>query len=185
MNKQEIFQEEIKLIIDESLQASSRHFLETVPDYFFEVAASSTGKYHPEYALGKGGLVRHTKAAVKIAAELLGVSSVFNQYRYFGDSDRNLIIISLIFHDAWKHGEIHSPYTKFEHPEIAAKKVEESTFFVQEDKEYIASCIRSHMGQWNTSPRSRLVLPIPSNEAQNFVHLCDYLASRKYLELKF
>ena len=36
----------------------------SLPDYFFEIPASSTGKYHPSYALGTGGLVRHTKAAV-------------------------------------------------------------------------------------------------------------------------
>ena len=41
-----------------------------LPEYFFEVAASSTGKYHPVYALGVGGLVRHTIAAVEIANEM-------------------------------------------------------------------------------------------------------------------
>ena len=45
--------------------------IELLPNYFFEVPASSTGKYHPEFALGDGGLIRHTKVAVRIAYELL------------------------------------------------------------------------------------------------------------------
>ena len=44
--------------------------LNVVPEYFWEIPASSTGKHHPIFALGKGGLVRHTKACVKIATEL-------------------------------------------------------------------------------------------------------------------
>lgn len=46
-----------------------RKFVQTmlpaVPPYFYTVPASSTGKYHPRYTLGSGGLLRHTKAAIK------------------------------------------------------------------------------------------------------------------------
>lgn len=33
--------------------------LKQVPSYFYIVQASSSGRYHPTYALGEGGLVRH------------------------------------------------------------------------------------------------------------------------------
>ena len=67
----EIFNKELNYIKNERIKRSLVIMLDKLPDYFYEVPASSTGKYHPEYALGKGGLVRHTKAAIRIAKELL------------------------------------------------------------------------------------------------------------------
>lgn len=45
--------------------------------------------------------------------------------------------------------------------------------------------IESHMGKWNTSKYSKVELPVPRDEYQRFVHRCDYLASRNYLDVKF
>ena len=69
--KTETFEQELSLIQDAERRLFVSRCLENVADYFFEVPASSTGKYHPEYSLGRGGLVRHTKAAVKIANNML------------------------------------------------------------------------------------------------------------------
>ena len=55
-----------------------------LPDYFFSVSASSTGKYHPSFSLGNGGLLRHTKVVVKIAYELLAIDDRFT------DNDKDL-----------------------------------------------------------------------------------------------
>ena len=41
------------------------------------------------------------------------------------------------------------------------------------------------MGQFNTNSYSTVVLPVPNNKNQRFVHMCDYLASRKFLDVKF
>ncbi len=68
-----MFQEEINYIQNSNIRRSLEIMIEKLPDYFFEVEASSTGKYHPSYALGMGGLLRHTKAAVRIAYELLSI----------------------------------------------------------------------------------------------------------------
>lgn len=35
------------------------------------------------------------------------------------------------------------------------------------------------MGQWNVNLYSKTILPKPKTATQKFVHLCDYLASRK------
>jgi hypothetical protein len=51
--------------------------------------------------------------------------------------------------------------------------------------EFIAHCIESHMGSWNTDRKSKTVLPKPMDEYQQFVHLADYLASRKDLTMAF
>jgi hypothetical protein len=42
------------------------------------------------------------------------------------------------------------------------------------------------MGQWNyDSYTKKEVLPKPKTAEQRFVHMCDYLASRKFIDVKF
>ena len=43
----------------------------------------------------------------------------------------------------------------------------------------ISKLVATHMGQWNTNSKSKVVLPLPETAEQKFVHMCDYLASRK------
>lgn len=45
--------------------------------------------------------------------------------------------------------------------------------------------IASHMGEWNTSDYSDITLPLPSNKYERFVHMCDYLSAKKFLDVKF
>lgn len=61
IKKIEIFENELNLIKNVDLRKLVELSLQSAPDYFFTIPASSTGKYHPQYALGEGGLVRHTK----------------------------------------------------------------------------------------------------------------------------
>ena len=73
MNKQEkieTFCTELEYIKDADIKKFTEEMIARLPDYFFEVGASSSGRYHPKYALGEGGLVRHTISAVRIALEL-------------------------------------------------------------------------------------------------------------------
>ena len=160
-----------------------------LPDYFFRVAASSTGKYHPPYALGDGGLVRHTKAAVKIAHELLGLDMYGHHYT---QDQQDLMLVALILHDGWKHGQdaTASQYTVAEHPIVCVswiKSTHELYSLLSEDQvDFLCGCIASHMGQWNKDYKSnRIILPVPRTPAQKFVHQADYLASRKYLLFDF
>lgn len=186
MQKTKVFNVEIGWIADEKLREFCKTAVSGLPDYFFEVAASSTGKYHPEYALGSGGLVRHTKAAVKIAHELLQLEMFQKKYT---SEEQDLILIALILHDGRKHGVEKSKYTVAEHPVLAAdyiKEVNEKTSLLTEEQECIlAGLIRSHMGQWNTDRYGNVLMPKPVTPMQKFVHLCDYLASRKYLLFDF
>ena len=104
MNKQEIFENEIVLIKNEDIRDSLRTLIDKIPDYFFTIPAASTGKYHPGYAQGDGGLVRHTKAAVRMAYELYGI------YK-FPQGTKDLIIMALVLHDSVKKGEVENKYT--------------------------------------------------------------------------
>ena len=93
MGKAEVFEYELSFIKNLQIKEFTIKALEILPDYFFEVAASSSGKYHPSYALGKGGLVRHTKAAVRIAIELFRCETVTG---HFSDDVKDVIISALI-----------------------------------------------------------------------------------------
>ena len=123
MKKLEILKKEINYIKDSSRRKDLKILIGLLPDYFFEVPAASTGKYHPDFAQGEGGLVRHTKVAVRIAQELLANNTVGAK---FSDKDKDLIIMALILHDGVKSGMEHSKYTKFDHPLLASKLIMEN-----------------------------------------------------------
>ena len=183
--KIEAFKEELPLIQNHSLREFAETAIETLPDYFFKVPASSTGKYHPSYALGEGGLLRHTKAAVRIAVELFRLESLA-----YKDHEKDLIVIALMLHDGYKSGVIEEKYTKTEHPTICKNQIlsneELKTAIDEQSLNLIAEAIESHMGQWNYDYKSKqAILPKPKTKMQHFVHLCDYLASRKSLEFNF
>lgn len=159
-----------------------RAFMKNVIDQkFWEYPASSSGKYHPEYSLGIGGLVRHTVAAVTIAIDLLEISKLTSEM------ERDCVIAAIIMHDSCKQGLTSSGHTVFDHPVIAANAWREhASNYKYLDADYvetIAGCIASHMGKWNTSNYSKVELPKPTTRIQKFVHICDYLASRKSLSV--
>lgn len=149
-----------------------------VPMYFFQVAASSTGKYHPTYALGQMGLWRHTIAAAMIACDLVNLE-MFD----LTDDEKDYIIAAILLHDTCKHGIPETKYTVHDHPLQAANLV--NTYCSKEFANNVAPLIASHMGQWTTCKWSKIELPKPETKMQKIVHLCDYLASRKYLEVVF
>lgn len=178
----EYFVNELKSINNDSIRNCTEKVLEKVNEKFFEEPASSTGKYHPEFAQGKGGLYRHTCAAVKIANELLSLD-YFD--KLFDDDTKDYIRAALILHDSCKSGiNFEREFTCHEHPLLACQLIDDVIGFGDYSFR-VCNLIKSHMGQWTTSKRSETVLPAPESREQMFVHTCDYLASRKWLEVKF
>lgn len=183
--KSTIFNNELELIKNDRLRKSCEVLLNELPDYFYEIPASSTGKYHPKFALGEGGLVRHTKVAVRIAYEIIKTQSIGN---VFTDDEKDLILISLMLHDGLKEGFPKKKYTKFDHPILAANFVKDKanlTELTSEEVKLISTNISSHMGEWNKSDYSDITLPLPKNKYQKMVHMCDLLASRKFINVEF
>ena len=184
-----LLEEALALIENEDMRIFVDKLVETIPAYFFEVAASSTGKYHPSYALGEGGLVRHTLALVRILNHLFEMDCYKEE---FDSRARDILRIAGIMHDTRKSGtqaEYEADYhTKFSHPLYAANVVRElkgSGLIPDDEIEKIADAIASHMGQWNISKYSDVVLPLPTTRLQKVLHAADYLASRKDLEVLF
>lgn len=176
----------LKTFENDDLKKLANELIKTIPPYWYMVPASSTGKYHPDYALGDGGLMRHTIALVRIMNYLFIITADL-----FTSRERDLLRIAGIMHDSRKSGSQEdyekNKYTKFEHPILAANVVRE--FKDKEWKNYeielIAHSIESHMGQWNTDKYSSMQLPIPFDKYQYILHTCDYLASRKDILIDF
>jgi hypothetical protein len=184
--KEEVFKNEYLYIEDNRLKEDAKYLVSHLPDYFFEVDASSTGKYHPKYAQGDGGLSRHVKSACKFAYELLSNPIVGKPY---GSRDKDLIIIALLIHDGLKYGNgKKEKYTRFDHPILASNYIKENKKnlnMTDDDIEKVANAVASHMGPWNVNSYSDVVLPIPRAPMEKFVHMCDYLASRRFINLDF
>ena len=182
MNREELFKIELSYIKDEKVKDSLITMINYIPEYFFIIPASSTGKYHPSYAIGEGGLLRHTKAAVRMAEELFGI------YK-FSSHTKDLIIMALLLHDSVKKGyEKEEQYTRFDHPLVAVEFIKahaKELSISKDDIEFVSACIASHMGRFNTSDYSDIILPIPKTPEEKFVHMCDYLASRKVIDIHF
>lgn len=174
--KIETFKNELDLIQSEKVKNLVKLALIKTNDKFFEVPASSTGKYHPNFASEKGGLVKHTKVAVLYGNFIINV-----ECSNVHDDEKDLVIAALILHDSCKSGvNFENKYTAFTHPllveELLINDLKGSTLELWKK---INKLIVSHMGQWNTSKKDKEVLPKPETKLQKIVHIADYLASRK------
>ena len=171
------FTRELNLIVDEDLRCAVRGFLEEcAPDYFWTDGASSSGKYHPQFSQGLGGLVRHTKAVVMFAEELLRMSS----YAYMKDEYKDYVIAACILHDTCKYGMYE--FDKSEYKNHAANAADRFAEWCYEE-EYrphflLLQAMRSHMGQWSTDKDDR-----PFTNIDRCVHMADYMASRSFIDI--
>lgn len=180
-----MFDKEINYIKNPKYKENALKLLEILPEYFFKVEASSTGKYHPSFALGEGGLVRHTKAAIKIAYDLLSNNSLFNT---FTSDEKDLLLISIMIHDGLKLGNPKETYTRFDHPILICNHIKENKeklTLTESEINFICDAVKTHMGEWTIDYKGNEILEKPTTKYQRFVHMCDYLASRKYLDIKF
>lgn len=182
MDKTEVFRKELNYIKDDNIRTSAEVMVSLLPDYFFHISASSTGKYHPEYTLGDGGLVRHTKSAVRMAQELFGIYKI-------DDETKDLVIMALIIHDGLKKGIQEAKYTRFDHPILIGEYLKENQDKLLLNEVQIERIIKmdaSHMGRWNTNAYNPdIILSLPISVEEKFVHMCDFLASRKFIRVNF
>lgn len=180
--KSDVFAVEIGYIADEKIRESAKVIVDLLPDYYFHEPASSTGKYHPKFSLGEQGLVRHVKTAVRFAYEL------FNIYK-FDQETKDLIIFALIIHDGMKKGLDGSKMMAFDHPLLIGeflKNHQKETQLTDEQVNRIVAMDASHMGKWNTNYYNPgIILPIPRSVEEKFVHMCDYLSAKKFLNITF
>lgn len=180
MNNSRFFEREIQMISSIDLQDFVRFFFdEKVGAWFWKSGASSSGKFHPEFTHGEGGLVRHTRAVTMVCQELLRMSG----YAYMKEEYKDYALVACLLHDTRKYGkgdeEDKSCYK--EHGRLAADAVAAAwlSFFDQgEAPELLLMAIRSHMGQWTENKDDR-----PFTNIDRLVHLSDYIASRPFWDI--
>lgn len=92
-----LYNQEIRLLQNKEKQEKTLNLLaSSVSEKMKNVPASSSGKYHPPFAQGEGGLIRHSKAVAQAAYGLAGMLNVP------GDKDR--FVVAGLMHDMWKLG---------------------------------------------------------------------------------
>lgn len=181
----EVFEKELNYIENEELKRFIIDCLEKAPEYFYRVPASSSGKYHPKQDLGEGGLIRHTKAVVQVAMDLIRCE------QFYGSKEsKDEIISACLLHDVIKNGFEDSGHTLTEHPLLSSKFIQEvydggNYHSVWTSKNGIQAMITTHMGIWNKDKEGNVVLPLIGdyNDTGLLVHLADYIASRKYVDM--
>ena len=182
----------LKPILDtfenEDIKEFTMVLLENLPEYIWHVGASSTGKYHPAYSLGEGGLMRHQMAVVRF----LNFFFELEQYNSkLTSREMDLVRLSGLLHDGRKSGSQEdyekSKYTKFDHPLQMADVIRsyDGQYLNHDEIEMVAEAISKHMGAWNTDRKSSTVLPKPNDKFSRMLHTADYLASRKCLTMDF
>ena len=177
----------LNLMTNEDIRILTIRAIENAPDYFYEVPASSSGRYHPMTSLGEGGLVRHTYSLCMILEELFEL-----EWYDMTDRERDMCRCAGIVHDMCKCGDT-GTHTVFNHPILAASFIEKcneqnqnGSMVVSKDEiQEIQRCLSSHMGKWNENTRTGEKLPKPVDILQCIVHEADYIASRRFLEVRF
>lgn len=182
-----LFEKEIAYIEIEDIKNFFQKAITIIPDYFFEIPASSSGKFHSSLECGFGGLVYHTRSVAKIANYLVNLQQYKSQ---LNEAERDCVICAALLHDCLKHDwENKTGFSVHQHPVLASEFVKTDPrlngIINEEIRTIIGDAVASHSGEWTTSKRSKIVLPSPQTLVQELVHLSDYIASRGDIHILF
>lgn len=170
----ELLSYEVAQIDDYGIREFVKMTLDNVDPIHRIKPASSTGKYHPKYASGEGGLIRHIKVVVQNVIELIRATPAV-------ESEKDELIAAAILHDMWKYpeGRDHE-FTAFDHPALGGQWCKDHGF------DTIGRLIASHQGIWTTS---RQMPGFENEQPRKFdewvLHYSDLMASRAYLACDF
>jgi hypothetical protein len=183
----EPLERELNSIVDKNILELTKKILISAPRYFWHIPASSTGKYHPKLSLGDGGLVRHVKACINICHEMFRNETILSVYfeKELKQKGKDIIIAALLLHDICKSGigDVEEKYSSASHPLLVRTLCREKKIEGGSTLEYILQLIETHMGEWTKDFITKQdILKKPVSNAQKFVHMIDYMASRKILD---
>lgn len=170
----ELLSYEVAQIDDFDIREFVKKTLDEVDPIHRIKPASSTGKYHPKYAAGEGGLIRHIKVTVRNVIELIRATPAV-------ESEKDELIAAAIIHDMWKYpeGRDHE-FTAFDHPALGGQWCKDHGF------DTIGRLVASHQGIWTTS---RQMPGFENEQPRKFdewlLHYSDLMASRAYFSCDF
>ena len=178
--KSKTFEDELKLIFDDDIREFTRLCIVTAPNYFFtDCPASSTGKYHPISELGPDGTILHTKKVFTVAYELCrGLECEYS---------RDEVLSACIIHDLRKQGLTKSGHTLKNHPDLAAKLVDEvqrdTKLLSNKSHKLISNMVGYHYGPWSSGRWKKELSKYTPEEL--CVYLSDYIASKRCVEVHY
>lgn len=178
--QQELISEFIDSLETENMKKLAKFIFDNLPDYWYDVPASSSGKYHNFDCVGNHGLFIHSWRTKEFMKHMLTIEQYKNK---FSPEERDGLLIGAFVHDGEKQGNGEGKHTVFDHPVLMAETILSYKGKIDDIDdsiiELISKAIASHMGEWNTSKKSKIELPKPQSLAEELLHLSDYLASRK------
>lgn len=149
--------------------------LTQVPDYFWTVPASSTGKNHRPDENIEGGLVKHTARACAVGEHLL---RAYNSS--YGAIQKDLIRSAIILHDSFRSGDGENLFTRdgqlatdpmhMLHPRREFSKLSVSSLLI--DSRVAKPWTRPLPGMENASPP---IVMVPGSEFPSFGRIMDLI----------
>ncbi len=165
------FSKEINKIQEPTIRRFVEEALKIIPDYFWRIPASASGRFHPLDTLGEGGLVLHTLRVFYLVEELAKVFLLKNERL-------DIVRAAAILHDSYKHGVKDEGHGDKEHPfypRIHLKKISHLTPYFDE----IMDVIETHQGRWGIEP-----VRMPKTREQWVLHIADFIASRNFVYIR-
>lgn len=175
MQFSDFYQIELGMIRNEELRNTIKYILDNLVDQDnFIKGASSTGRYHPKFALGNQGLVRHTRAMMKVLSSMEPSRPDFN----WDD-----IYSACILHDCCKYSN-NEPHTNKDHADMAYKMIlkfaSTKDGLLKNKLQHIADLVRWHMGIFDTTNENIELLKMHVREDAWIIHYADTIVSRTW-----
>lgn len=169
----------LMLISDESIKKFLIEVFNTLPVKFWQIPASTSGKYHPKESNTIGGLVKHTLATVYFTRELC---SAFGCKASYAD----ILLGASMLHDIGK--ALDEP-----HDIVAATGLRHiAKNYTSGEVNELVECVRWHMGRWATGSTDcqpnevgNKKFPFDFTIPQQILHMADYAASRKRVNFDY
>lgn len=159
---------EVNLIQDDEIREATLSALgRGVPDYFWEVPATSSGKYHNPFSRRRHGLWIHVKQVFAVYERM--VRSYVEQ-GLITEEEADAGRAAVLTHDMLKygHGYEDGDGTVKNHDKLAAHWLEHNSELPREAVRAVAC----HNGPWYSGPA-------PETPLEQLVHMADMVASTK------
>jgi len=176
---------ELNKIKNPELKILTKQILLDCSDFNCDMGASSSGKYHPEFDLGPGGLIRHTKTTCR------SIETIMKMWPQYDGTNWDIPYISMILHDMCKYTKLNQEHSHQDHPLLMAEKIRsfkptsQGDWFLDykelaENLEKIAQNVETHMSRWDTDRDENKIGEKPKNMENAFCAIADMISSQKY-----
>jgi len=156
-----------EIYVDDVRDSVVRTYMDGCPDYFWERASSSSGKYHSVDERGKYGNWIHTK---RVFAEYCNISESWVKLEIITPEQKEEGKAATLIHDMMKYGwpSDQNNHTVRDHDLVAASVA----LHIGDAREDVVKQIATHMGPWGEGPN-------PETSQQILLHTADKSAARE------